>query len=140
MSPKWDRRYLELAAHISSWSKDPNKQVGAVITDNQYVRGIGFNGLPRGVTDDEKILRDKNVKLPLIIHAELNAIFAARGLGDTIYVWPCMPCTQCMGAIIQTNTIKRIVTSATTKNTRSSWNKDLVFGMAAETGILIYFI
>ncbi|MCK9410443.1 MAG: deaminase [Bacteroidetes bacterium] len=140
MSQKWDHRYLELAKLISTWSKDPNKQVGAVITDANYVRGIGFNGLPRGVMDDEKILKDKNAKLPLIIHAELNAIFAARGLGDTIYVWPCLPCTQCMGAIIQQGGIKRVVTSVTTKHTRSSWNKDLVYNMASETGILLYFI
>jgi deoxycytidylate deaminase len=28
---KWDIRYLELAKHGSSWSKDPSTQTGAVI-------------------------------------------------------------------------------------------------------------
>lgn len=136
---KWDRRYLELAALVSSWSKDPRKQVGAIITDCQYVRGVGFNGFPRGIEDSEYVLHDKNLKLPLIVHAEVNAIIAARGLGDTIYVWPCMPCSACMGQIIQVGTIKRVVTSKTTQHTRSSWNKDIVFEMAAQTGIVICF-
>jgi len=140
MSVKWDHRYLELAAHISSWSKDPNKQVGAVITDNQYVRGIGFNGFPRGVDDSEYALKDKTIKLQLIVHAEVNAIIAARGLGDTIYIWPCLPCSQCMAAIIQAGGIKRVVTSVTTKNTKSSWSKDSVYTMASQTGITLCFI
>ena len=27
---KWDKRYLALAEHISTWSKDPSKKIGAV--------------------------------------------------------------------------------------------------------------
>ena len=86
-SSKWDLRYIDLARHISHWSKDPRKQVGAVITDKQYVRGIGFNGFPRGIEDSEQILNDKTAKLKLVVHAEANAILTARGLGDTIYIY-----------------------------------------------------
>lgn len=28
---KWDRRFLDLASHIASWSKDPNTKVGSKI-------------------------------------------------------------------------------------------------------------
>src|ERR1051326_2813900 len=49
---KWDRRFLELAKHVSSWSKDPSTKVGAVIVDaNRRVVATGYNGFPRGVED-----------------------------------------------------------------------------------------
>ncbi len=31
MSDKWDRRFLELAKHISDWSKDPSTKVGCIV-------------------------------------------------------------------------------------------------------------
>ena len=31
---KWDKRFLELAKLVGSWSKDPSTQVGAVIVDD----------------------------------------------------------------------------------------------------------
>ncbi len=33
LSEKWDRRFIELAQHIATWSKDPSSRVGAVIVD-----------------------------------------------------------------------------------------------------------
>ena len=30
LSYNWDIRYLELAEQVSSWSKDPSRQIGAV--------------------------------------------------------------------------------------------------------------
>ena len=136
---KWDLRYIEMARLVSLWSKDPKKQVGAVITDEQYVRGVGFNGFPRGIEDSDVLLYDKTAKLQLIVHAELNAILAARGAGDTIYIWPCLPCPQCMGAIIQTG-LSRVVSGLPAKNEVSKWSKDVVYDMASQTGILLSFI
>ena len=31
MSAKWDHRFLDLATHIASWSKDPSTKVGCVV-------------------------------------------------------------------------------------------------------------
>ncbi len=31
---KWDKKFIKLSAHISGWSKDKNRKVGAVIVDN----------------------------------------------------------------------------------------------------------
>ena len=31
MSDKWDMRFLDLATHISEWSKDPSTKVGCVV-------------------------------------------------------------------------------------------------------------
>lgn len=99
----WDYRFLSLAKHVASWSKDMNKQVGAVITIDNQIISLGFNGFARGVHDDPERLNDREIKLLLTIHAEINAIhFANQSLkGATLYTWPCMPCSGCAANIIQ---------------------------------------
>ena len=52
MSLKWDARFLDLAKHISDWSKDPSTKVGCVVVgEDREVRSTGFNGFPRGIKD-----------------------------------------------------------------------------------------
>jgi dCMP deaminase len=130
---------MDMAKLVSLWSKDPDKQVGAVVTDHQYVRGVGFNGFPRGVQDTDLALHDKAHKLSLIIHAEVNAVLAARGAGETIYVYPCMPCPQCMGFLLQAG-ILRVVTLEACKLSPTKWNRELSFDIAAQVGITIRFL
>lgn len=139
MSERWHLRYLEMAKLVSAWSKDPRKQVGAVVTDHQYIRGVGFNGFPRGVEDELWRLEDRETKLQLVVHAEVNAILAARGVGDTIYVWPQLPCSQCAGLIIQAG-IKTVVTAIESQYQESSWNKDLVQSILSQAGVSVVFI
>jgi deoxycytidylate deaminase len=38
---KWDSRFLSLAKYISTWSKDPSTQVGAVIARGNRNRTRG---------------------------------------------------------------------------------------------------
>ena len=111
----WDEYFLNVAKVISIKSKDPNCPVGAVIVSHDHlVLSTGFNGLARGVHDDEQLLSDVVEKLRVICHAEDNAIMNAaraggRGLeGATIYVTK-FPCLACCNAIIQAG-IKRIYT------------------------------
>lgn len=106
MSLKWDRRFIELARHISSWSKDPSTQVGCVVVGpDREIRSTGFNGFPRGVQDCAERLSDRAQKYPLICHAEENAIMHAARVGValrgcTMYVtWP--PCTRCARGLVQ---------------------------------------
>ena len=81
MGDKWDERFLELASHISLWSKDPSTKVGCVVVgDDREIRSTGFNGFPRGIKDDETRLSDRSQKYPLICHAEENAIMHALSL------------------------------------------------------------
>lgn len=106
---KWDLRFLSLAKHISTWSKDPSTQVGAVIFDSRNrIISMGYNGLPSGVTD--KDLENRELKYKKIIHAETNAIiFANRDLeGCSIATYPFMPCSNCSSVIIQAQ-IKRVI-------------------------------
>ncbi len=108
---KWDRRFIELAHHISSWSKDNSTKVGAVITDKkQRIVSLGFNGFARGVEDRDERLNNRELKYQIIIHSEINAIInAPRSVeGCTIYTWPFISCSQCTSTIINSG-IKRIV-------------------------------
>lgn len=107
---EWDFRFLELAASISKWSKDPSTKVGAVIVNSdKKIVTLGYNGFPRNVRDDHR-LQTREIKYDLIVHAEANAIIHAReSLRDcTIYTMPFMPCSKCAGLIIQAG-IKRVV-------------------------------
>lgn len=134
---KWDLRYLKLAAEVSTWSKDPRKQVGAIVVGGRYVEGIGFNGFPKGIKDSNGRLSDKKLKNKLMVHAEVNALLASNGKGDTIYIWPSLPCTQCLGFIIQSG-ITKIVTGPLEAN--SSWDQDLVIELVEESGLSIKII
>lgn len=134
---KWDIRFLELAQHVGSWSKDPSTQVGAVIVDdNNRVVSIGYNGFPRGVEDDSR-LYDRAAKLAIVVHGEMNAlVFAQRNLeGCTLYTSPFMPCTHCAGVVIQTG----IVRVVTWQSDNPRWQEDfeITRRLFLETGILL---
>jgi len=114
---KWDIRFLELAAFIARWSKDPSTKVGAVIVDKDLrIVSAGFNGLPRDVQDSPDRYDDKNKKYSMIVHGELNAIlFAPRSVhGCTLYTWPFAPCSVCASLIVQVG-ITRVVAPMCTK-------------------------
>lgn len=105
---KWDRRFLELAKQVSTWSKDPSTKVGAVLVNGlRQVVGVGFNGFARGVADTTERLNTRELKYQLIVHAEVNAIVAAGGQTreSTLYVYPSfmMPpiCHDCCKMAIQ---------------------------------------
>ena len=52
-SDKWNKRFMELAFLIASWSKDPSTKTGAVVVGpDREIRATGYNGLVRGVDDD----------------------------------------------------------------------------------------
>jgi dCMP deaminase len=107
-----------------------------VVTKDNYVRGVGYNGFPRGIADTKARLADPAIKLALIIHAEVNALAAAED-GDCIYVYPCLPCTLCLGQIIQRG-IKRIVTMKSKPKTK--WSPDLVLSLAEEADMEVVII
>lgn len=100
----WHIRYMELAKHVASWSKDPSTKVGAVIAaPDKVVVGLGYNGFPRGIEDSEERLHDRETKLSLVVHAEANAILNATKSvqGCSIYTYPLPPCSECAKLIIQ---------------------------------------
>jgi dCMP deaminase len=139
---KWDLRFLGLAKHIGSWSKDPSTKVGCVIADSRNrLVGTGFNGFPHGVKDLPERLEDRDLKYKLVQHAERNAVaFSTNDIsGCTAYVWPQPPCAQCAGALIQAG-IKRIVAPDIPRD-HERWGRDheLAFEMYAEAGVVVDF-
>ena len=109
---KWDKRFIDLAEHISTWSKDPSTKVGAVIVDDdRRIVSVGYNGFPAGVDDHTDRYDDREIKYEMIIHGEINAIlFANKDLkGCTLYTWPFQPCSRCASIVVQKG-ISRVVT------------------------------
>ena len=144
LDAKWDRRFLELARHVSEWSKDTTR-VGAVIAnDNRLVLGLGYNGFPRGVHDHPERYADRNTKLAMIVHAEENAILNSEGScrGATIYVYPTMmipaACPECCKTIIQSG-IKRLVQYDTDTPLSERWQAlaDTSRAMLHEAGVVV---
>lgn len=113
---KWDRRFLLLAMNVSTWSKDPSTKCGAIIAKNKKVLGIGYNGFPAGTDDDPAIYADRPRKIARVVHAELNAVYAALRTGEdlagaTLYTYPpglAPTCDRCAAHVIQAG-IGRIV-------------------------------
>jgi dCMP deaminase len=106
---KWDKRYIDMAKLVASWSKDPSTQCGAVIVnaDNEII-SVGFNGFPKGVADTDQRLNNRELKYAITLHAERNAIlFAKQSLKDcTLYTFPMQCCSECAAMAIQSG-IKR---------------------------------
>ena len=111
----WDEYFMGLA-HLSALrSKDPNTQVGAAIIDeNNRVVSVGYNGLPRGCSDDEFPWSREGgflvTKYAYVVHAELNAILNRGNTdlhGSTLYA-TLFPCNECAKAIIQSG-IKKVI-------------------------------
>ena len=110
----WDEYFMGLA-HLSALrSKDPHTQVGAcIVSKEKKVVSIGYNGLPKGCSDDDYPWGREgdflHTKYPFVVHAELNAILnsGANMQGCSLYV-SLFPCNECAKAIIQSG-ITRVV-------------------------------
>jgi dCMP deaminase len=113
----WDEYFMGIALISGHRSKDPNTQVGACIIDNnKHIVGIGYNGLPKGCSDDEFPWTKQggflDTKYAFSCHAELNAILNSRRNleGCTIYT-SLFPCNECTKAIIQSGIVKIVYLS-----------------------------
>lgn len=150
MTDRWDRHFLKLALDHARMSKDPSTRVGAVIIapDREPVSD-GFNGFPRGIADTSERLSNRDLKLKIVVHAEMNAVLNAARMGhrtkgctlflaatdDSGAVWGGPPCTRCIVELIQAG-IAEIVSFAP-KAVPSRWEADLSFArsLIAEAGI-----
>lgn len=139
MSQIWDERFLGLAQHVASWSKDPRTKVGAVlVNETKQVLSVGYNGFPRGVFDMPNRYEDRPTKLMYVAHAERNALdnCFTDTRGSTLYV-TLPPCNECVKSIIQKG-VKRIV--SLTSDSRPQDNSDVAMQMLVEAGVQIDFI
>lgn len=112
----WDEYFMGVAILASQRSKDPNTQVGAcIVNDDNKIMSVGYNGFPRGCSDDEfpwerNGEKESSTKYPYVCHAELNAILNAGGnsLKDCRIYVALFPCNECAKAIIQCG-IKEVI-------------------------------
>lgn len=150
MSARWDHHFLRLALEHARMSKDPSTRVGSIIVGpDREIRSAGFNGLPRGITDTPERLSDRDMKLRLVVHGEMNAVLNAARVGIplkgcTLYlvatdnsgsIWGGPPCTRCTVEIIQTGIVE--VVSFPFKAVPSRWADDVRFArdLLQEAGI-----
>ncbi|KAJ4728777.1 deoxycytidylate deaminase [Melia azedarach] len=107
----WDDYFMAIAFLSAERSKDPNRQVGAcLVSQDGIILGIGYNGFPRGCSDDKLPWAKKSktgdpleTKYPYVCHAEVNAILNtnhASAIGQRLYV-TMFPCNECAKIIIQ---------------------------------------
>lgn len=142
MENKWHIRFLKLAQFISGWSKDPSSKIGAVIVDKtNRIISTGYNGFAIGVQDTPDRLENREIKYPIILHAEENAIlFAKQNLEScSLYVSGLPPCAHCASIIIQTG-IKNVY--AFDMPIPERWQKsfELTKQMFEEAGVTLTFI
>ncbi|XP_022865146.1 deoxycytidylate deaminase-like isoform X2 [Olea europaea var. sylvestris] len=97
----WDDYFMAIAFLSAERSKDPNRQVGAcLVSQKGIILGIGYNGFPRGCSDDKLPWSKKSknddpleTKYPYVCHAEVNAILNTNhasaagqsGVSEVIY-------------------------------------------------------
>jgi len=140
---EWDERFLALAKQISTWSKDPSRQVGAVaIGKNKEILSQGYNGFPRGIADSFTRYHDREEKYKRIVHAEMNVIYNACHNGvslqdATLYVYGLPVCHECAKGIIQTGIHKVVMASESVpKNWEDSHKKTQE--LFSEAGVIFY--
>ena len=121
---KWDKRFMEAARLVSTWSScyQENRQVGAVIEKNKRILTTGYNGASSGIKNCKErgeCLRSKlgiasgtQHEICYATHAEQNAIIQAARLGvsiegATLYCTH-QPCVICAKMIINSG-ISRVV-------------------------------
>jgi len=126
-SKKWIDRFMDLSRTISNWSKDPSTKVGAVIVDDKKrIIGVGYNGFPRGVDDDEERYAERPLKYKMVCHAERNALdnCPISTEGTTMFV-TLMPCSDCAKSIIQRGIKRVVVPPMLPQNDDYNWDTDI---------------
>lgn len=123
----WDDYFMSVAFLSAMRSKDPSTQVGAcIVSPDRRIVGIGYNGFPRGCSDDELPWArhgdsELETKYPYVCHAEMNAILnknSADVKGCTIYVG-LFPCNECAKMVIQSGISEVVYLSDKYRDTNS---------------------
>lgn len=132
--------FMRIAKEIATFSKDPSTKVGAVILDeHNNILATGWNGFPRGVADTEERLCNRELKYPLIVHAEANAIAASARTGRrlenaTLIVSSLYPCADCAGLIVQAG-IKRVIAPKIRHDSKWKGSNELARLIFDEAGV-----
>lgn len=152
VSQRWRQYFLRLCLEHARMSKDPNTQVGALIVDGDMnILTSGFNGFPRGIFDTRDRLNDRDRKLGLVLHAEINCLMQAARTGVKVksatlflvatdatgQVWGGPPCSRCALHLIQAG-VRWIIAPPQKQN--SKWKDDIDYSrhLLIEAGVKFY--
>tara|TARA_Y100001937_G_scaffold112319_1_gene159797 strand:- start:297 stop:764 length:468 start_codon:yes stop_codon:yes gene_type:complete len=137
---KWDARWLEMAGIVSTWSKDPSTQIGAIAVKDKRLISTGYNGFPRGIQDLDDRWNNREEKYKYVVHAEMNCIYNANYhnqslKGSTMYIVGLPVCHECAKGIIQAGVIRVV---AEFKDAPLKWAKstEITEKMFKEAGIV----
>ena len=136
---KWDIRFIKLAQEVSTWSIDPSTKVGCVLVKNKRVISTGYNGFPKGISDNFDRLMDREQKYEITVHAEVNAVTTAalHGVsteGSTAYI-TLMPCSRCASVLINAGVTAVCVLANPVIPDRWLSNFILASNLLAEAGV-----
>ncbi len=113
----WHEMFMGVALLASARSKDGRARNGAsIVSPDQRILGVGYNGLPRGCDDGDPVYWSDNDGDPFhsrhsyVVHAEINAILncVVHPLREATIYTTQFPCPRCAQAIIQAG-IRRVV-------------------------------
>jgi dCMP deaminase len=123
---EWDETFMHMCKVIAQRSKDPNTQTGAcIVNDKNIVIGLGYNGFPRGCSDDH-LPWDRegefcDTKYPYVVHSEENAVLNANANTEGAKIYCTLfPCNECAKVIIQRG-IKEIVFESDKYHDNKEW-------------------
>ncbi|HYF42737.1 MAG TPA: dCMP deaminase family protein [Ramlibacter sp.] len=106
----WHEMFMGVALLASARSKDSRARNGAsIVSPDQRILGVGYNGLPRGCDDGDPIYWSDDDADPFrsrhsyVVHAEINAILncVVHPLREATIYTTQFPCPRCAQAIIQ---------------------------------------
>lgn len=131
---KWDKRFLEMAQLVASWSKDATKVGAVAINKARAVLETGYNGIARGVEDKpERMQRPE--KYLWTSHAEENLVAHAarqRLEGATVYVTH-LCCSRCARMLINAGVAKVVCGTGTTSMPKEEF--DVAVQQFKEAGV-----
>lgn len=134
-SEEWIGRFMDIAQRVATWSKDGDRQVGALaVIDKGRTVAWGYNGFPEGVADLKTRIKGPE-KNQLTIHAEVNALNNARFPveGCDLFVTSC-PCLPCALHIISKR-VSRVFSPAPDEGSRWERSQRDALAILSEAGI-----
>jgi dCMP deaminase len=137
----WQQFFLSMATLAATRSRDRSTKVGAVLVDkHNNVRGVGYNGFPRGVNDDIQSRYERPEKYLWTCHAEENVILSAARNGictsDCTLYCTHAPCSRCARGIIQAGIVSVVVPASGVITTMQT-ELELGVTMLKEAGVTL---
>lgn len=97
----WHEHAMDIAETAMNRSEDVYRKVGAcVLGKENEVLSVAYNGLGSGKNVEESFWKDRNERLPFMIHAETNALARIKRGEGKIIACTLLPCSSCATNII----------------------------------------